>query len=172
MKLAQFAQTEQNLDSEAFVAKFNHSFLLINRAPGENVNDAAPGFHTKAADQARQSLLQALDEAELYFVSSDGARLCSKITVGRTPNTDITFDHSAISKFHAYFQVNKDGSCSVCDPGSTNGTVLNGVPLGKHQPVQVRGGETIVFGDVFETTYHTAQTLYRHMQMLRQWSKR
>ena len=56
--------------------------------------------------------------------------------------------------------------------GSTNGTKVNGVRVAKDGEVALRGGETIVFGETFEATFHTASTLHRHMTMLKRWASR
>jgi len=49
----------------------------------------------------------------------------AKLTIGRHPHNDITLDHPAISRTHAYL-ARRDGSYVIEDVGSTNGTFVNG----------------------------------------------
>jgi hypothetical protein len=169
MKLSDFLQQEADTSSGDFEAKYRHGFLLINKEPANGEFERDTGFHTRDAEQARKMLIRAQDEAELHLVGG-GARRASRVTVGRTANTGVALKHPSISKFHAYFRIERDGSCVLCDPGSKNGTTVNGVRLQKDGEVALKGGETIVFGGSYEGTFHTATTLFRHMTMLRRWS--
>jgi hypothetical protein len=47
------------------------------------------------------------------------------ITVGRTSNNDVVLPYEAISKFHAYFTQLPDGSWSLTDAKSMNGTFVS-----------------------------------------------
>jgi hypothetical protein len=70
----------------------------------------------------------------------------SMITVGRTPNNDITLPSSQISKFHAYFRVIGD-RLEMADAGSRNGTWVGVQRLQpKAPPIGVRSGDRIRFG--------------------------
>ncbi|GAA2649723.1 FHA domain-containing protein [Nonomuraea recticatena] len=51
-----------------------------------------------------------------------------------------------ISHLHAVLMAQRDGTWSLVDPGSANGTMLNGKPLQVNVPVQVRGGDRIHLG--------------------------
>lgn len=70
----------------------------------------------------------------------------SMITVGRTPNNDITLPSSQISKFHAYFR-SIGGALEVADAGSRNGTWVGVQRLQpKAAPIAVKSGDRIRFG--------------------------
>lgn len=63
-------------------------------------------------------------------------------TVGRHPNSDIFLDDVTVSRRHAEFRRNEDGSYEVVDVGSLNGTYVNREPqnsavLGNGDEVQI-----------------------------------
>jgi hypothetical protein len=75
------------------------------------------------------------------------------VIVGRTAENDVSIPEYSISKRHCAFEL-KDGMMTVSDCGSTNGTTLNGAPLGADARVPLCGGEQITMGRftfVFET---------------------
>ena len=53
----------------------------------------------------------------------------SPITVGRLPGSTIVIDDSRVSRRHAQIGATEDGSVTVRDLGSTNGTKVNGVRI-------------------------------------------
>ena len=75
------------------------------------------------------------------------------VSVGRTVENDVVIPEYSISKCHCTFELG-EGSMTVRDAGSTNGTLLNGSPLGADAPVPLCGGETITMGR-FELVYET-----------------
>jgi hypothetical protein len=75
------------------------------------------------------------------------------VLVGRTSENDVTIPEYSISKKHCAFEP-RDGGMTVVDCGSTNGTMLNGAPVGRDAPIPLCGGEIITMGRftfVFET---------------------
>ena len=172
MRMAEFLQTEKDTSADDFTSRFQHGFLLVSKTPSEEHDGGPRPFHTRDAEQAREQIIRSQGDADLYSVVSSKPNGAPTVTIGRTPSNDIVLDSPSVSKFHAYFRVGANGSCTLHDPGSKNGTKVNGVRLEKGQPVTVSGGETIVFGNAFEATFHTALTLHRHMSMLQRWSAR
>lgn len=76
-----------------------------------------------------------------------GVRLdvAGPIIVGRSPGADIVIGTSFVSGRHARFSLaGKD--LVLEDLGSTNGTLLNGVPV--VQPVGLRDGDIVTVGNV------------------------
>jgi len=49
--------------------------------------------------------------------------------VGRHPDSDILLDDVTVSRRHAEFRLDKDGSWAVADVGSLNGTYVNRQPV-------------------------------------------
>jgi DNA-binding winged helix-turn-helix (wHTH) protein len=80
------------------------------------------------------------------FVLADGASL-----IGRDPRCDVWLDASRISREHARISVDSaTGRVVLEDVGSTNGTIVNRVPL--DAPRDLADGDTIEIGSV-ELTY-------------------
>lgn len=72
-------------------------------------------------------------------------------TVGRSPESDITFTDPEISRKHSQLTRQLDGSYTLADLGSTNGTFLNGERL--THAVNVSHGDMINFGDAIEVEF-------------------
>jgi hypothetical protein len=71
------------------------------------------------------------------------------VTVGRTRNNDLVLDHSSISRFHGWFEWNKEKrQWRLVDAGSKNGTYLEGVRLAAKQPVDLPEEVRLGFGQV------------------------
>ena len=66
-------------------------------------------------------------------------------TIGRTPNNTVSIDDPYLSGEHAEI-ARESGAWWVRDKGSTNGTRLNGVPVGG--PTAIRAGDIVQFGGI------------------------
>lgn len=77
----------------------------------------------------------------------------SMITIGRAKNNDLVLPALAVSKFHAYVLVPRDGSPPLLtDAGSSNGTRVNGVQLvPKVDRKPLLPGTTVEFGELKAT---------------------
>lgn len=72
-----------------------------------------------------------------------GARVESlPFRVGRR-DSDLTVDHASVSGLHAILDL-VDGALTITDPGSTNGTLVNGLRIAKTTPL--KSGDEITFG--------------------------
>lgn len=67
------------------------------------------------------------------------------ITIGRTADCDIVIPEYSISRKHCYIS-QMDGLYRITDCGSANGTVVDGVTIGKNLPYKLRGGECLTLG--------------------------
>lgn len=65
--------------------------------------------------------------------------------MGRHHGCDVVFDDLSVSRRHARL-VFRDGSWVVQDLESTNGTIVNGVQVGR---CALRPGDHLVLGDAF-----------------------
>jgi hypothetical protein len=67
---------------------------------------------------------------------------------GIEPEIDLTGPPTdfAISHLHAVFTAAPDGSWTLLDPGSANGTQLNGVEIATGVPVRLHAGDRICIG--------------------------
>ncbi|MBV2354339.1 FHA domain-containing protein [Streptomyces sp. J2-1] len=69
-----------------------------------------------------------------------------RITVGRSADADVPLDDPDVSRLHCAVTVAPDGTASLADLGSTNGTVLDGVRVGGH-PVAFAPGALLRIGE-------------------------
>ncbi len=74
--------------------------------------------------------------------------------LGRNPGNEIVIDNSWISSFHAEFRRNGE-TLVLRDLKSSNGTSVNGVPVGEHL---LKDGDKIAFGQL-EAVYDAEATL-------------
>lgn len=68
------------------------------------------------------------------------------ITVGRSPENDIVLEDKKVSAKHLALSRNESGETFVQDLGSTNGTLVNGKPIGA-EPHLIFPEDQILIGD-------------------------
>ncbi|WP_190160262.1 FHA domain-containing protein [Streptomyces litmocidini] len=68
------------------------------------------------------------------------------IRIGRSADADVPLDDPDVSRAHCTVTVGGDGRVTVSDRGSTNGTTLDGVPVGD-RPVPLRPGALLRLGE-------------------------
>ncbi|MBB5935282.1 hypothetical protein FHS42_002332 [Streptomyces zagrosensis] len=66
--------------------------------------------------------------------------------IGRSANADVPLDDPDVSRAHCAVTVSDDGQVTVADLGSTNGTELDGIPIGS-QPVPLPPGALLRIGE-------------------------
>ena len=66
------------------------------------------------------------------------------LRIGRLPELEVAIDDLSVSRLHAEVLLSDDGWV-VRDRGSSNGTILNGVRIGR-TPQPLRPGDTIKLG--------------------------
>jgi len=69
----------------------------------------------------------------------------SSFTIGRAEGNDIILPAGAASSHHAVLKLNETGDYTLTDLESTNKTMVNGRAV---QTTPLRGGDTLVFGDI------------------------
>jgi pSer/pThr/pTyr-binding forkhead associated (FHA) protein len=72
--------------------------------------------------------------------------LPGQVRVGRSAEADVPLDDPDVSRFHLALDVSADGRVTLADLGSTNGTALDGVPVGA-EPCPVPPGAVISLGE-------------------------
>ena len=75
------------------------------------------------------------------------------VGLGRSHDNVLVIGDSSVSNFHASFTIAADGALWLSDVGSSNGTWVNGAPVGANNRIQVHDGDRLRFGDV-EATLH------------------
>ncbi|MEU4969905.1 FHA domain-containing protein [Streptomyces smyrnaeus] len=69
-----------------------------------------------------------------------------KVHLGRSADADVPLDDPDVSRLHCAVTVTDGGAVTVTDLGSTNGTTLDGTPVGP-RPVLFRPGSTLRIGE-------------------------
>ena len=69
-----------------------------------------------------------------------------RISVGRTGANGLAIDDASISKIHATLAISLDGTLSVADTGSTNGTFINGERISYGKANFLETGDIVKFG--------------------------
>jgi hypothetical protein len=98
-----------------------------------------------AAERARARLLV------LSGPDAGGVHLLhgGEIRIGRSAQVEVPLDDPDVSRLHCVITVAPDGALTVHDPGSTNGTAVNGAPIDR-RPValppdsELRVGESVL----------------------------
>jgi hypothetical protein len=147
MRAATYASREQ------FAAAFPHPFLLALSAltlppppsPTLRLFEDTCLLDTLRAERRRR--MTPTDRAPAVLpVRKAQPTFPSMITVGRARNNDILLYDAVISKFHAWFGL-VDGTWTLSDAGSANGTRVNGQTLVPKGPaVPLHSGDEIAFG--------------------------
>ncbi|HOT61429.1 MAG TPA: FHA domain-containing protein [Treponemataceae bacterium] len=81
-----------------------------------------------------------------YLMFENGkVPIVSQIKIGRATDNDVVIDHKLASRYHALIQKIKD-DYFLKDLDSTNGTLLNGVPIPRGKYVKLEAGDTVCIG--------------------------
>ncbi|MFW5878448.1 MAG: FHA domain-containing protein [Myxococcota bacterium] len=163
MILADLVQQRKELDLEAFLEAWPVP-VLLHRPEGNDLEERA--FKTGITDPRASRLeleagLSTSPDLEVIKVEKrPGGPFKDRISVGRTRTNDIQIEYPKISKFHAYFTTNEDGtSYRITDAGSTNGTFVNGHLLTEGKPVVLPDRAMLGFGR-YNFRFHLPQGLF------------
>ncbi len=145
----QYLEAFLELGESAFLEKYNHPFLLY---PGKHGHGGFRSYHTQMADRTQGANLAGSGKPLRDFMvlspaSSAKGKVPNKLLVGRSDDKDLSIDHSTVSKRHAFIIKDESGSYKLGDAGSTNGTFLNGQRVETGEPVFIKDGNILSFGD-------------------------
>ena len=87
--------------------------------------------------------IEALLDEHPPTLAIDGVVLHDGLTIGRAPDCGIVVSNLRVSRFHAKIIADR-GGFALEDTGSTNGTLLNGKPVGRRM---LAAGDEIGVGD-------------------------
>ncbi|MEU7067171.1 FHA domain-containing protein [Streptomyces sp. NPDC046161] len=99
------------------------------------VDGAVLALHTPVADAVPALPEEGLDAPQLRVVAgpdAGGVHLLhpGAVRIGRSSGADVPLDDPDVSRLHCAVTVQADGRVTVADLGSTNGTTVDGVPVG------------------------------------------
>ena len=83
-------------------------------------------------------------------------------SVGRQDDADVVIAERSISKCHAHIETESDGTLTVIDAASRNGTRINGRKVKAKKRVPLRPGDIVVFGDVM-CLFLSPELLHQHV---------
>jgi len=147
--------TELELGLSAITTGTNPS-AVAKPLPFRTTHHATPSEKIRSHEPRREdpTALANLLDKEAYFAvpiqkrGDSDATFMTRISVGRAHNKDIVLRNASISKFHAWFEIDEEGTLRVCDAGSTNLTHVNGRAIEPRVPVGVEPGDSVRFGSV------------------------
>jgi hypothetical protein len=99
--------------------------------------EAAPSRGRPAESSGRPSLVLMSDDQELKTLPVE-----RRIRIGRQSDNDLVVTDPGVSRHHAEV-INTNGTCTLHDLGSTNGTYVNGTVVSEHA---LREGDRISLG--------------------------
>jgi FHA domain len=139
---AELTLLTRTLTKDEFLAHFPHLFLLLERAD----DSGRLQFHTEIVD-AKKGLPSRPSGTNLVpLVKAPGSPYSERISIGRARNCDVVLRDPSVSKLHAHVRREADGSSSLVDLGSQNGTLLDGVKVAPSQPVPIKPGSFVTLG--------------------------
>ncbi len=137
------------LGEAGFLERYDHPFLLY---PDHHGHGGFRSYHTRMADRDSGGHLagssKPLEEFRVLAPAAGAGGAPQRLLVGRSEERDLYIDHSTVSKRHAFLLYDPDSQAyKLGDAGSTNGTYLNGQRVESGEPVFLRDGNVISFGD-------------------------
>jgi ABC transport system ATP-binding/permease protein len=123
-------------------------------------------MHPQGQGQGQGAEAVAVTGPRLCVVSNDQKGriypLAQGLTIGRGINNDIVTADPRASRLHASIELGHPGGYVLTDPGSTNGTFVNGQRVGR---VELRDSDLIQIGDfalIVELSDHVARRDEQH----------
>ena len=142
--VAEYAEELRKIGSEAFLRLYAHPVFIVQGISGTLV-DQRPTGTTVVASATDMMQLTSLVGRVFPVTKSKFSPPGPTINVGRTSDNDLAIPEYSISKRHCVLARVGD-EIRLTDCGSTNGTLVNGVPVEAKRPCSLVGGETITLG--------------------------
>lgn len=144
-------------DEPAFARAHPHPWLL--REP--------TAWHPTHPDGVQTLLMPAsvaapLEGSALAIALEPVVRDAAQITLGRSPACDLQIEEGTVSQVHLVFRP-AEGGWTVEDPGSTNGSWLDGVRLDKAAPHRLAEGARLQAAQVL-FTFASSSGLWRRLE--------
>jgi len=130
---------------ETFRFDHSHPFLFLMHCPDFEPHDLE--VDTLAGEPIKPSLSrrELLKGQVVVLEKRDPQEFRKELTVGRSSRNDIVIRSPRISKVHAKFLLAEEDGYRLEDLGSTNGTVLNGLPQKPNKPAALNNGDVVSF---------------------------
>lgn len=166
--LADYAEELREIGDSAFRWRYPSPMLVVEsftgslKDPGGSASDTL--VSAPALDAAHVSrLIGRVFPVRRAPQSAPGAA----VTIGRTSDNDVAVPEYSISKRHCLIRVDPNAtSALLTDMGSTNGTLVDGVPAVPKKPVLLKDGTVIGIGR-FGFVYYGATAFLKLVQSKR-----
>jgi len=164
--LFEYANWVRQLRREQFASKYAHPFLLRTAESdaaesnwGFNTRTFSPEVMAKAISEDVKPLPSELGDYDVIAVlKALHNPWPDRISVGRAHNNDVVLPDHSISKLHAHFLPQSNGTMLLTDVGSSNGTRVNSSTVAQ-EPMPIQSGDAVTFGAV-TLTFLDAGGLY------------
>jgi hypothetical protein len=160
--LSDFADDLKRLGDDQFVQSHPHTVLVVTGVAGA-LAEQVPLNRTMVTEPAGLSVQAVVGLIGRVFPLEKGKYSSpGPITVGRTPDNDVTIPESSISARHCIIRI-LGAQITISDAGSTNGTLVNGVKLPARKAQTVGEGDVITLGR-FTLGVHTPRGFIKHLR--------
>ena len=151
--VSDYADELSSIGDDAFAQTHPHSVLVVTGVVGA-LAEQVPLNRTLVTEPAGLSVQAVVGLIGRVFPLVKGKYSSpGPISLGRTPDNDVTIAESSISARHCFLRV-LGSEISLTDAGSTNGTLVNGVKLAPKKAQNVVEGDVITLGR-FNLGFHT-----------------
>ena len=151
--LSDYADELSRIGDDAFAQAHPHTVLVVTGVVGA-LAEQVPLNRTMVTEPAGLSVQAVVGLIGRVFPLVKGKYSSpGPISLGRTPDNDVTIAESSISARHCFLRV-LGSQISLTDAGSTNGTLVNGVRLQPKKAQNVVEGDVLTMGR-FNLAFHT-----------------
>ncbi len=164
-----FMKVVATMSMGEFLEQFPHPFLFYSQTPGAMDSFAHTRLvsHAEGAESIDRFSEQVLDFIPLLPNPRPSRDFPEKSFVGRDSKRDFVIQHSTVSNRHACLFYDTDESThKLVDSGSTNGTMVRGRALVPGEPVVLRDGDVVTFGQM-DFLFFSPKGAYRFMHQYR-----
>ena len=144
-------------DEAAFARAHPHPWLLREPTAWHPTNPDSPQTLLMPAKVATP-----LEGSALAIALEPVVRDATQVTLGRSPSCDLQIEEGTVSQVHLIFR-HADGGWTVEDPGSTNGTWVDGVRLEKDVPHRLSEGARLQTAQVL-FTFASSAGVWRRLE--------
>jgi len=160
LSLKAFLSVHRDSTVDVIATTVAPAFLLLNVIPDPDDEDVGVNFATDIMGETHVIREGMLDTLVCPLKSKTPGRERMRVSVGRSPGSDLVLSHASVSKLHAYLDIDLHGNGhQVEDAGSANGVVINGMRLDSRAKVAISVGSLMKIADVYQGTFHTAASL-------------
>ncbi len=141
----------RRLTAPEFAEAHRELFLLVQRS----ILRSQANFETDVPTRRGSVLPPALGSTEISVLpirKSLRSPYQDRISIGRARSCDVVIRDASISKLQAYVFTGADGSHSIVDVGSQNGTKIGSRLLVPQKPMPLKAGDIITLGAVVAAT--------------------